>query len=296
MKLDTQDIVLQEFKKVLRGYDPVEVKAFLEVIAEKYRQAVNDQQKLHRVINDLKQSNAALNEQLAASEKEIAQLRTDVQKIDRLVDARIDGDLIMQQARQDADNLIQEAENTILKYREEIRYLDEQRKRSAAILKEYLLKQLAVLNLMTETVPDTPVNEIQDELTRHTASATEHSEPVLNASPAITSTDQNGETIGSFLDQSSFDELPKEMEEALLDQSDGQEIKKPSTAITDDRRRQMVKELDQLNEQATAMFRKADFEKMLGDTSLKKSEELINQIYSELEKKKNKNSSSTETP
>ena len=296
MKLDTQDIVLQEFKKVLRGYDPVEVKAFLEVIAEKYRQAVNDQQKLHRVINDLKQSNAALNEQLAASEKEIAQLRTDVKKIDRLVDARIDGDLIMQQARQDADNLIQEAENTILKYREEIRYLDEQRKRSAAILKEYLLKQLAVLNLMTETVPDTPVNEIQDELTRHTASATEHSEPVLNASPAITSTDQNGETIGSFLDQSSFDELPKEMEEALLDQSDGQEIKKPSTAITDDRRRQMVKELDQLNEQATAMFRKADFEKMLGDTSLKKSEELINQIYSELEKKKNKNSSSTETP
>jgi ribosome recycling factor len=110
--------------------------------------------------------------------------------------------------------------------------------------------------------------------------------------------EQPAENIGSYLDPSAFDELPKDIEAAISETADeetsGQTI--PAPVLSDERRKQMVQDLDHLNEQATAMFRKADFDKMLGEAALKKSEEIINQIYSELEKKNIKNQSNTETP
>ncbi len=302
MKLETQDIVLQEFKKVFRGYDPVEVKAFLEVIAEKYKQAVTDQQKLQRALQDLKQSHTAACEALQASEQEIAKLRIELQKIDRLVDARIDAELILQKARSDAETLTGEALEQARKLKEEIDYLETQKQRSADSLRAYLVNQLSVLNILSpgENTGGNPSPELKitgnvpETDTRKTA------KNVTTAEPLVTTPDKEkiGEHIGCYLDRSAFDELPEDINTAIAesDEEGNGEPEEITEPVSDDRRKKMVEELGQLNQQATSMFRKADFEKMLGEAALKKSEEIINQIYSELEKKKSKDQSHTETP
>ncbi len=302
MKLETQDIILQEFRKVLRGYDPVEVKAFLEIIAEKYRQAVQDQQKLQRTIQELRQSNSGLTEQLNEAEKEIDQLKSDVRKIDRLVDARIDSDLILQKAHEDADKILREAKADANRMKNEIRHLNEQKQRSAAVLKDYLLKQLSALELISEETP-VRLNEQKAE----TSGTTDDDQPadeaisgsVEDIHPSAKPPEEISQTvssIGSYLDHAEFDELPNDIEAAILEQPAEPELSASGSVLSDERRKRMVQDLDQLSEQATSMFRKADFEKMIGEEALKKSEDIINQIYSELEKKKNKNSSTTENP
>lgn len=288
MKLETQDIILQEFKKVFRGYDPVEVKAFLEVIAEKYKQAVADQQKLQRALQELKQSHAGVCEALQSSEQEIAKLRTEVQKIDRIVDARIDAELILQKARTDAEALTAGVQEQLLSLKEEIAYLESQKQRTAGILREYLVNQLSVLNLIApsgnggETVA--PASAAEKETAGSiTETGTRKTEKIKSEK------ENTGEHIGSYLDRSSFDELPEDISAAITDSEAAENggTAEKTAPVSDERRKKMVEELGQLNQQATAMFRKADFEKMIGEAALKKSEEIINQIYSELEKKKN---------
>jgi cell division initiation protein len=53
----------------------------------------------------------------------------------------------------------------------------------------------------------------------------------------------------------------------------------------EDRKQQVIEDLNSLVTQKTAMFRKADFHKMLGDDAEKRSDELIDKIFSDIHKK-----------
>ncbi len=52
-----------------------------------------------------------------------------------------------------------------------------------------------------------------------------------------------------------------------------------------ERKQQAIEDLNSLVSQRTAMFRKADFQKMLGDDAEKLSDELIDKIFSDIHKK-----------
>jgi hypothetical protein len=54
----------------------------------------------------------------------------------------------------------------------------------------------------------------------------------------------------------------------------------------DDKKKKFKEDLDKLTRFPTSIFKKSDFEKMLGNDAQKKSEDMINDIYKELEKKK----------
>ena len=53
-----------------------------------------------------------------------------------------------------------------------------------------------------------------------------------------------------------------------------------------DDKKKAIEDLDSLSTNPTGMFKKADFDKMLGEYAKKKPEEMIDDIYAELEKKK----------
>ncbi len=59
----------------------------------------------------------------------------------------------------------------------------------------------------------------------------------------------------------------------------------------DSQKQQVLQDLDSLVTQRTAMFRKADFEKMLGEDAGKRTDELIDKIFSDLHKKSGKGDS-----
>lgn len=278
MKLDTQDIIHQEFRKIFRGYDPVEVRAFLEVIAEKYRQAVSELQQIRQAFHEQQQINASLADSLKKSENEITSLRTELKKIDRLVDARIDGEMILAKARSDAEALIQEARQKADQIRKEVAWLETRKQQLAENWRQYLTQQLTTLNLIVqppdiqEDTPPTVVPANRD-FSDDTPSAPK--EPIPQP-----------QSIADYLDDTSLDDLPEPIRKAIRQSSDlNSDNSEKIAGLSEERRKQMLDELRLLNQQSTAMFRKADFEKMLGEAALKKSEDLINQIYSELEKK-----------
>ena len=51
-------------------------------------------------------------------------------------------------------------------------------------------------------------------------------------------------------------------------------------------KKKVIEDLDNLSTNPTGMFKKSDFEKMLGEYAKKKPEDMIDDIYAELEKKK----------
>jgi hypothetical protein len=53
-----------------------------------------------------------------------------------------------------------------------------------------------------------------------------------------------------------------------------------------DEKKKAMEELDSLNTNPTGIFKKADFDKMLGEYAKKKPEDMIDDIYAEMEKKK----------
>ena len=54
----------------------------------------------------------------------------------------------------------------------------------------------------------------------------------------------------------------------------------------DDKKKKVKEDLDNLTRFPTSIFKKSDFDKMLGNDANKKTEEMVNDIYKELEKKK----------
>ena len=54
MKLTPLDIKKQEFKRGLRGFDPIEVESFLEMVAEEYESAIREKNVLADEVLKLK--------------------------------------------------------------------------------------------------------------------------------------------------------------------------------------------------------------------------------------------------
>ena len=57
----------------------------------------------------------------------------------------------------------------------------------------------------------------------------------------------------------------------------------------DEKKKKLIEELDKLAKSATSVFKKKDLEKMLGEYAKKNSQDMINDFYAELVKKKNQN-------
>ncbi|MBL7994254.1 DivIVA domain-containing protein [bacterium] len=291
MRLELTDILHQEFKRAFRGYNRHEVSAFLEVVAENYTELNNDNaallQKIKLVENEMEQLRIQLNE----NEKMLQSYKLEMAKVERLMDSKIDADFILQKAKSEAEHIITESKKQADRIASETKFLLDQRAKVAAHLREYLKSQMALLGIISDSEEplrsdsgtDVNIGTISDAM--ETDSANSKNPPSENAADETPVEIPQADGIDSFLSDVELDDIPQELAHALSRYKDN-EVPRVIDPEAQAKMQQMLDDLDSISEHATGMFKKADFHKMLGDDIHTRSEEMINQIYAELEKKK----------
>ncbi len=149
--LTPNDLRNQEFRKTMRGFDPLEVTAVLEEAAESWEKAVADA--LH-----WQEKCAALEEQTkkyAEMEKTLQDTLVMARKTaeDQAAAAKKEAELIITDARQQADRVIHEANVRAEKIRQELRDLDQLKLQSKTAIEGALRAFLAQLELFRTDLP-----------------------------------------------------------------------------------------------------------------------------------------------
>lgn len=301
MRLELTDILHQEFKRAFRGYDRREVSAFLEVVAENYTELNQENAALLAKVKSAENEIDQLKIRLSENEKMLNSYKHEMARAENLIDSKVDADAILQKARSEAERLIAEAKKQADQITSDTRFLLDQRAKVAAHLREYLKSQMALLGIVADVEETKNLNtELPNsETTLPNESGSPLSLDVTDETPADHSATETviEEGIDRFLSDVQLDDIPQELAHALSRYKETDEPR-PVDPEADAKLQQMLADLDSISEHATGMFKKADFHKMLGDDIHKRSEEMINQIYAELEKKKSlrKDNSNPEEP
>lgn len=144
MKLTPIDIKKQVFKRILRGYDPAEVDAFLETLSRHWEELLDQNdvlkrraQELEMEIQKFKQVENMLHQTLAQAQKS----STDV-----VENAKREAELIRQEAQMKASQMIDEAQNQAVTIKGDIHRLQVQRHDILNELKHLLTSQLDIVN------------------------------------------------------------------------------------------------------------------------------------------------------
>ncbi len=119
MAFTAKDIVKHQFSKSLRGYDPIEVEAYLEVVADKFSDILEENGKLkHKVVTyekNFKEFDSArykFKESQVNAQKDLKALRTKAEKEAKIIymDAKIKSENIINKAYKDVARLRQEVD------------------------------------------------------------------------------------------------------------------------------------------------------------------------------------------
>ena len=118
MKITPLDIKKQEFKKVLRGYDTIEVDAFLETISNEFSEILKQ-------MKDLKEHSIEMEVQLRdfkQKERDLQQILMQAQETSArsIENARKEAELIIQESELKASQIIDHARLEIMDARDEV--------------------------------------------------------------------------------------------------------------------------------------------------------------------------------
>jgi cell division initiation protein len=143
MKLTPIDIRKQEFKKVLRGYDPVEVETFMEMLANEFESLLRDHREMReRVIDseaqlkDYRQIEKALQQTLLQAQE--ATNRT-------LEAARREAEMMIREAERTAAELVEQAGSDLTRTRNDLSELQGRREALLGRLRMLLQAELDIL-------------------------------------------------------------------------------------------------------------------------------------------------------
>ncbi len=146
MRLTPLDIKKQEFRRVLRGYDPDEVDAFLEMVADEYEELIREKNgladevlKLRTQLRDYQEVERSLKETLLAAQQTVAESKET---------SRREAELIIREAQVKADEILEEARKQLAELKNEIVTLRSQKESLARRLRHLLESQLELLGLL----------------------------------------------------------------------------------------------------------------------------------------------------
>jgi cell division initiation protein len=139
-RLTAMDVESQEFKAAMRGYDRVEVRMYLESVASELQglRLANAQQleevgRLKTEVDELRGRERMLQETLVSAQRMTEEMKAR---------ARAEGELLIQQARLNADQLLKGAEDELIRLESVIRRSKVERdtldKRLHAVIDEHL--------------------------------------------------------------------------------------------------------------------------------------------------------------
>ena len=287
MKLNPSDIRHQEFKRTLRGFHPAEVSAFLEVVSEDYEELMGESQVLRQKLRSVEQQLDDLRSRLQESEDTASTLKSEIEKNKALLDGQMDAELLKQKAEREASSIVEAARREAAALSKDIRILEEQKAKVAGYLRSYLRSQMALLGIIEgDQTSGNPVSVAERDQTQSVPKLQPGADDAIEKVEAsgdapVTSSplpdDLESSNIDAFLEDVQLDDIPDDLANALRRYDDENE---------DEHKKRILEDLDNLSRQATGLFKKSDFHKMLGDDLHMKSEEIINRIYAALEKKK----------
>jgi len=153
MKIMPIEIRNQEFKKTMRGYDPVEVETFLELIAGEYETLLNENERLQKELVSMEADLKHFRE----AEKTLKQTLYNVQKTSQQSKENSvkEANLIKKEAQLAAIQLVERARSEVHKMQEDVRALKRQKNSLITRLKHVLSSQIELLEVLS--IDDAPL-------------------------------------------------------------------------------------------------------------------------------------------
>lgn len=146
MKLTPLDIKKQVFKKVMRGYDPIEIETFLEMVAEEFEAIIKEKNglsdevlKLKTQLKDYQEVEKTFKESLMNAQQTINQSRENSKR---------ESDLIIKEAEVRAEKIIENAKMQLIEMKNELMVIKAQKDSFAKRLKHLLESQLELLSVL----------------------------------------------------------------------------------------------------------------------------------------------------
>jgi len=143
MKITPLDIQQQQFRVRFRGFDMVEVDNFLDLLANEFEELIQEN---HQLREEDRRKLARVNE-LEAKEKELHNTLVSAQRITEEMknNARKEGELIIEEAKGNAQRIIDSTQAQALQVEAEINQLRRQRAQFEASLKAIIEMHLKML-------------------------------------------------------------------------------------------------------------------------------------------------------
>lgn len=146
MKLTPLDIKKQEFKKVLRGYDTVEVDAFLDTLSAEFSDLLKQVKEMRELgiesevqLRDYKQKERDLQQVLMQAQENSA----------RTIDnARKEGELIIQESELKASQIVDHARMEVMRAKEEVSNLRGKKEALVSRLKVLLNSEMELIKAL----------------------------------------------------------------------------------------------------------------------------------------------------
>ncbi len=146
MRLTPLDIKKQEFRKTMRGFDPMEVETFLEMVADEYEELLKDRNqlkeevsKLQTQLQDYQQVEHTLKETLMNAQESIKRARANSEK---------EGEMIIREAELKADSIVGKAYKELEKMKNELMLVKSQKDSFASKLKHLIQSQLELIEIL----------------------------------------------------------------------------------------------------------------------------------------------------
>lgn len=146
MKITPLDIKKQVFKKILRGYDPIEIETFLEMVAEEYESLIKEKNdlydevlKLKTQLRDYQEVEKTFKESLMNAQQTINQSRENSKR---------ESDLIVKEAEVRAEKIIENAKMQLIELKNELMIIKAQKDSFAKRLRHLLESQLELLGVL----------------------------------------------------------------------------------------------------------------------------------------------------
>lgn len=155
MRLTPLDIKKQEFKKVLRGYDPVEVDTFMDMLANELEEALRAQKEtrdrgieLETQLRDYRQIEKTLQQTLLQAQETTGRIQEN---------ARKEAELVVREAEARAVKMLEETSSGLVRMGNELQQLRARRDSMLGQLKVLLSSELDLIKAM-ENASETPAS------------------------------------------------------------------------------------------------------------------------------------------
>jgi len=157
VKITPLDIKKQEFKKVMRGLDPIEVQTFLEMVADEFEAILDENNnlsdeliKLKTQLKDYQKVETTFKQSLVSAQQTIKQSRDNSAR---------EADLLIKDAELKAEKILEDAKMRLIDMKNELMVIKSHKDSFAKRLRHLLQSQLELLGVLE--IDDMGIRKVQ---------------------------------------------------------------------------------------------------------------------------------------